>query len=55
MVVLHPRIARELGIVAAYLLDETLGVLAADKHFEFDAEREVGRDGVIEDGVVTAC
>jgi hypothetical protein len=40
----------DLGIVAAYLGDEPLGVLSADEHFELDAEREVGREGVSDIG-----
>jgi hypothetical protein len=40
---LDPQVAREFGIVAAHLLDEPHGVLAADEHLEFDAEREVGQ------------
>ena len=28
-----------------------LGVLAAHEHLELDAEREVGREGVVNDGV----
>jgi hypothetical protein len=33
---------RGVGIVAAYFLDETLGVLAADEHLERVTERKVG-------------
>jgi hypothetical protein len=32
-------------------LDEPLRVLAPDKHLELDAEREVGRERVVYDGV----
>jgi hypothetical protein len=39
-------VARELGIIAAHLLDETLSVLAADECLGFDTEREVGRESV---------
>jgi hypothetical protein len=38
----EPQVARELGIVAAHLLDEALGFLAADEDLELDAERESG-------------
>ncbi len=30
----------------------TLGILAPHEHLELDAERELGREGVIDDGVV---
>ncbi len=40
---LDPQPRRDLGIVAANLLDEPLGVLAADEHLKLDAEREVRR------------
>ncbi len=29
----------------------TLGILAPDEHVELDAERELGREGVVHDGV----
>ena len=48
---LDPQFRRDLGIVAAHLLDEALRVLAPDEHLELDAEREVGREGVVNDGV----
>ena len=43
--------AAELRLVAAHLLDEPLRILAADEHLEFDPEREVGRERVVDDGV----
>ena len=33
---------RDLGIVAAHLLDKPLGVLAADEHLDRVTDREVG-------------
>ena len=51
LALLDPELRRDLRIVAAHLLDEALGVLAPDEHLELDAEREVGREGVIDDGV----
>ena len=42
------QVVRKLGIVAANLLDELLGVLAADEHLERITEREVGREGVVD-------
>ena len=51
LALLDPQLRRDLGIVAAHLLDEPLSVLAADEHLELDAEREVGREGVVDDGV----
>ena len=30
---------------------KTLCVLAADEHLELDTEREVGREGIVDDGV----
>ena len=46
---LDPHVARELGIVAAHLLDEALGVLAPDKHLELDSERQVRRETVVDE------
>ena len=48
---LDPQLRRHLGIVATHLLDEPLRILAPDEHLELDAEREVRREGVIDDGV----
>jgi hypothetical protein len=48
---LDPQVGRELGIIAANLLDEALGVFAADEHLERVARREVGRERVVDDGV----
>ena len=48
---LDPELRCHLGIVAAHLLDEPLRVLAADVHVERVAQREVGREGVADDGV----
>ena len=39
---LDPQLRRELGIVAAYLLDEALGVLAADERLDRVTERVIG-------------
>ena len=47
----HPQLRCDLGLVPVNLLDEALRVLAADEHLELDAEREVGREGVIDHGV----
>ena len=46
-----PQVARELRLVDPNLLDETLGVLAPDECLQLDSEREVGREGVIDDRV----
>ena len=51
LLLLDPQLRRHLGLVAPHLLDEPLGVLAPDEHLELDAEREVGREGVVDDGV----
>lgn len=48
---LDPQVRRELRIVAAHLLDESLGVLATDERLERVPERELGREGVVDDGV----
>ena len=40
---LDPYVARELGIVAAHLLDEPLDVLASDKRLKRIPEREWAR------------
>jgi hypothetical protein len=50
-VLFDPQVARELGIVAPYLLDEALGVLATDECFDSVAQPEVGLEGVVDDGV----
>ena len=39
-----PELRRDLGIVAAHLFDEPLGVLASDEHLERIAEREDRRE-----------
>ena len=39
---LDPQLRRELGIVAAHLLDEALGVLAADEHLELEPSGKSG-------------
>ena len=48
---LDPELRRRLGIITAHLLDEPLGVLAADENLQRVTEREVGREGVVDDGV----
>ena len=48
-----PELRRHLGTVAAHLLDEPLRVLTADEHLERVAEREVGREGIVDDHAVT--
>ena len=48
---LDPELRRHLGIVASHLLDEPLGVLSADEHLEGVTERELWREGVVDDGV----
>ena len=48
---LDPQLRRHLGTITAHLRDEALGVLATDEHLELHAEREVGREGVVDDGV----
>ena len=48
---LDPKLCCERGIVAAHLLDEPLGVLAADEGLDRVTEREVRREGVVNDGV----
>ena len=40
--ILDPQVARELGIVAAHLLDEPLGVLAPHERLDGIPERVVG-------------
>ena len=45
------RVIRERRLVASNLLDEALGVLAADVDLKRDAERKVGRERVVHDGV----
>ena len=42
LALLDPQVRREFGLVAPYLFDEALGVLAADEHLKLDAERKVG-------------
>ena len=46
-------VARALAaaIVTTHFLDEPLRVLATDEHLERAAEREVGREGVVDDRV----
>jgi hypothetical protein len=39
---LDPQVARELGFVAAHVLDKVFRVLAADERLELDAERKSG-------------
>ena len=51
LALLDPKVLREVGSIAAHLLDETLGVDAADEDLKLDAEWEVGREGVVDDGV----
>jgi hypothetical protein len=51
LLLFDPELLRDLRIVAAHLRHESLGVLAPDEHLELDAEREVGREGVVDDGV----
>ncbi len=48
---LDPQVARELGIVAANLLDEALGVLAANERLDGVAERVVGARAGVDDRV----
>src|SRR5262249_36207143 len=42
---------RGLRRVALYVLDETPGVLAADEDLERVTEREVWREGIVDDGI----
>ena len=51
LALLDPKLRGDVGIVAAHLVDKTLGVLATDEHLKLDAEREVAREGVIDDGL----
>ena len=51
LALLDPQVARELGVVAADLLDEALGVLSADVDLERVAERERRRERVVDHGV----
>jgi hypothetical protein len=51
LALLDPHLRRHLGLVAAHLLDEAFGVLASDEYLELDAEREVGREGIVNDGL----
>jgi hypothetical protein len=55
LALLDPQVARDLGIVAANLLDEALGVLATGEHLELDAERGAGEGGVIDDWLDDHC
>jgi len=48
---LDPQSRRELGLVVPHLVEEPLGVLAADESLDGVTEREVGREGVVDDGV----
>jgi len=48
---LDPELRRDIRVVATDLLDEALGVLAADEHFERVTKWEAGREGVVDDGV----
>jgi hypothetical protein len=48
---LDPQRLHELGDVATDVLDELLGVLAADEHVERVTERALGPEIVVDDGV----
>jgi hypothetical protein len=50
---LDPQLRRELGIVAAYLLDDALGLLAPDERLDSVAERVSRARTVVEDDVGT--
>ena len=49
---LDPQSRRHLGLVTPHLFDEALGVLAAEKHLKRVAQREVGRECVVNDDVL---
>ncbi len=51
LALLDPELRRDFGLVAANLLDESLGILAPDEQLERIPKREVGREGVVDDGV----
>ena len=48
---LDPQLGRQLGIVAAHLIDEALRILPADEDFKRVTEREVARERAIDDCV----
>jgi hypothetical protein len=51
LALLDAQILRELRLVASHLLDEALGVLAADVDLERVAERELRREPAVDDAV----
>ena len=48
---LDSEVARQLGVVAAHLIDEPLGILAPHERLDGVAERVVGARAEVEDGV----
>jgi len=52
---LDPQVARELGVVAANLLDEPLSVLTADEDVDPVTEGAGRRKALCNDGVVSTC